>query len=392
MDAQDRGWGGRVAAMALLAATGVAIIYVPQPIQTLVAREFGITGAAVSAGSIAVQAGYAAGVILLVSLGDRLPARRQVTGQLIATAIALATAAASPSFPIVVVLLFIAGASATIGQILVSAALRLAPPEARARTAAVILGSIVVGLFVVRTALGAVAELLGWRGALVLCAIAVLALMPLSLRQSPAEAPEHPPSYRTILASIPRIAYTSRALRLMASIHVLCFTAFIVMWSMTTVHAVDDLGLGVADAALIGLAGLFGGALTVAVARSHSRIGARLSLTIWISVALGGVAVVTISPGSLIALSIGLGMLSTGMSSEQVSTQAVALASVEPSASGRANTVFMAATFLGGSLGTAVASLLVDRVGFAGVGALATLLVLAAAALAVVAARRGLLS
>ncbi|MDO9589640.1 MAG: MFS transporter [Microcella sp.] len=384
-------WGGRVAAMATIAATGVAVIYIPQPIQTLVADEFGVSGSASAGATIAVQAGYALGVVLLVSLGDRYSARRQVTVQLVATAAALGMSAASPHYALFVALAFIAGATATVGQLLVSAALRLAPPAARARTAAVLLGSLIVGLFTVRTALGSVAELIGWRGAVLACALVVLALVPLSLRFSPPDSPSDPPAYRRILASIPRIAAGSPTLRLMTAVHVLCFMAFIALWSMTTVYAVDELELSVAQASLIGLAGLAGGVLTISGASLHARIGASRSLAICIAAALAGAVLVAVAPGSLPLLLVGLFLVSAGMSSEQVSTQAIALASVDSSENGRANTVFMAATFLGGSVATAVASQLVTIGGYAAVGVMSVAFVVAAAALSAVAKRRGML-
>lgn len=391
MSVDERDWGRRVSVMAVIAATGVAVIYIPQPIQTLVAAEFGVDGSAAAAAAISIQAGYALGVVLLVSLGDRYSARRQVTAQLIATAIALAGAALAPGFALYVALCFVAGATATIGQILVSSALRLAPPAVRARTTAVLLGSFIVGLFLVRTALGAVADAIGWRGALVACAVFVLALVPLSLRFSPRDAPIRPPAYGRILASIPRVAARSSALLIMTGIHVLVFAAFIALWSMTTVHAVEALGLSVSQAALIGLAGLAGGIATIAAASVHAIVGPRLSLATCVGAALLGVVLVTIAPGSLPVLLVGLFLVSVGMNSEQVSTQAIALASVDPSENGRANTVFMGATFFAGAIATAVAAQLVALGGYTAVGLFALVLVLTAASLAIVADRRGML-
>ncbi len=291
-------WGRRVSGMAVIAATGVAVIYIPQPIQTLVALEFGIEAAAAAAATVAVQAGYALGVVLLVSLGDRISARAQVTTQLVATALALGAAAASPAYAVFVALSFVAGATATVGQLLISAALRLAPPAARARTAAVLLGSFMVGLFAVRTALGTVAELIGWRGAVVACALFVLALVPLSLRVSPSDSPAAPPPYGRILLSIPRIAASSPVLRLMTAVHVLCFMAFISLWSMTTVYAVTELGLTVTQASLVGLAGLLGGVATIAAAPLHARFGVRRSLTVCIAAALVGAVLIAVVPGA----------------------------------------------------------------------------------------------
>lgn len=390
-EAAERAWSRRVASMAVIAATGVAVIYIPQPIQTLVAQEFAVEPGFAAAATIAVQAGYALGVLFLVSLGDRYSARRQVTAQLIATGLVLALAALAPHFAVFVALCFVAGGTATVGQLLVSAALRLAPPEARARTGAVLLGGFIVGLFVVRTALGAVADLVGWRGAVAICAALVIALVPLSLRVSPPDAPDSPPAYGRILLSIPRIAARSATLGLMTGIHVLCFMAFISLWSMTTVYAVTELGLSVSNAALIGLAGLLGGITTMSAASLHARVGVRLSLAICIGAALVGAALIAVAPSVLPLTLLGLFLVTAGMSSEQVSTQSLALASVDPSENGRANTVYMAATFLGGSIATAVGSQLFLAAGYAAVGAVSVALIAGAASLALIAHRRGML-
>ncbi len=385
------GWGRRVASMAVIAATGVAIIYVPQPIQTLVAGEFGVTGVAASAATIAVQAGYALGIVVLVSLGDRLSARRQVTIQLGITAVALLGAAASPAYGVFVALCFVAGATATIGQLLVAAALKLAPPARRARTAAVLLGSFIVGLFVVRTALGGIAAALGWRGALVVIAAVVAALIPLSLAASPREKPTDPPRYGTILRTIPAVAAASATLRLLTAVHALCFMAFIALWSMATLYAVDELGASVGQASLLGLAGLVGGVLTIFGAPLHARVGAPRSLAVCIGAVVIGTGLIVAAPSILPLAAAGLLLVSAGMSSEQVSTQPIALASVDPAQNGRANTVFMAAAFFGGSAATAAAAPLFALGGFRAVAALALVAALTAASLAVVAHRRGML-
>jgi len=377
--------------MAVISAGGVAVIYVPQPIQTLVAAEFGVPIDASAAATTAVQAGYAVGIVLLVSLGDRFAARSQVTAQLIATAVALAGAALAPAYAFYVVMCFIAGATATIGQLLVAAALRLAPPAVRARTTAVLLGSFIVGLFTVRTTLGSIAELLGWRGAVGASAVLMLALIPLTLRFAPRDRPAEPPGYGRILASIPGIIRSSATLRLMSAMHVLCFAAFIAVWATTTVHAVDTLGLSVTAASLIGLAGLLGGAATIGAAPLHALVGVRRSLAVSIAALLAGTTVIAIAPQALGVTIVGLFLISFGMSSEQVSSQARALGSVAPEASGRANTAFMAATFLGGAIATAIAERVYAWAGFGAVGAMAALMTVGAVAIAFVAARRGML-
>jgi predicted MFS family arabinose efflux permease len=370
--------------MATIAAVGISIIYVPQPIQTLAAEELGVPLGESSGATIAVQAGYALGVVFLVSLGDRVIPRLQVSIQLGVTAAAILVAAAAQSFAVLTAMMFLAGAAATVGQILVSAALRLAPPELRARTAAVLLGSFLIGLFGVRTLLGAFADALGWRTVLVGAAVLVLACIPLTVRFAPAARPPGSVGYLAILASIPGIIARSATLRVLTLTHALAFSSFISAWSMVTLFGVAELGLTVTQTALIGLAGLLGGAATVASARAQAVVGSRRALPLSLALLIVGCAGLVVLTHSLPAVLAGLFLVSFGMSSSQVSSQADALASVDPTESGRANTVFMATTFLAGAASTALADVIMRAVGYAGVGILALALALGSLALAMV--------
>ncbi len=374
--------------MAVIAAVGVSVIYVPQPIQTLAARDLGVALAQSSSATVAVQAGYAIGVVFLVSLGDRLIPRLQVSVQLAITAAAILVAAFASTFALFTAMMFAAGAAATVGQILVSAALRLAPPEVRARTAAVLVGSFLIGLFSVRTLLGTFAETLGWRAVLVGTALLVLACIPLTLGFAPGSRPPGSTGYLRILASIPRIVARSGTLRLLTVTHALAFSAFISVWSMLTLYGVGELGLSVTQTAAFGLAGLVGGAATVASARAQAVLGTRRALPISLgALVLGAAGVATFSHVVPVVLA-GLFLVSFGMSSSQVSSQANALASVHPAESGRANTVFMATTFFASSGATALAAAVMHAAGYAGVGMLSLALGLASLAVALVASRR----
>lgn len=388
LDESASGWAGRVAAMSIIAAVGVSVIYIPQPIQTLAAAEFGVPLDSSAAPTVAVQAGYALGVVLLVSLGDRLIARRQVSAQLAITAAAILVAAASADFALFTAMMFLAGATATVGQILVAAALRLAPPSQRAHTAAVLLGAFLIGLFGVRTALGAVAEALGWRTVLVGAAVLVLACIPLTLRFAPGDAPTAPLGYARILATLPRVAAGSATLRLLTAAHALAFSSFIAVWSMITLHGVTDLGLTVAQTAALGLAGLLGGAATIASARVQGVLGPRRALPLSLALQVTGCLLIALLPAALPALVVGLFLISFGMSSSQVSTQAGALASIEASESGRGNTIFMGTTFLAGAATTALSGALMATAGYAAVGLLALVLATGSSALAAVHLRR----
>ncbi|HWR84674.1 MAG TPA: MFS transporter [Rhodoglobus sp.] len=381
------GWITRIAIMAGL---GVAVIYIPQPIQPLVADEFDLPLEASAGGVIAAQFGYAAGVFLLVALGDRVRARRQVATHLVGTALAIAVAAIAPWNELFVVACFVAGMGATYGQLLVPVALRAVPASARAVTTGVLVGSFLVGLFLVRTGLGALADLLGWRPTLLVCAAVILACTAL-LSAVPSVPVTDPPSYLRLLASLPGIMRRSPALVLMTVAHACVFAAFATLWATSIVFAVAELDFDVARAALLGLAGLAGGATTVLLARVYARLSRRTGLMITIGAALAGGIALAVGSSVTPIVVIALYLVSAGMVGSQVFTQARALQAVDPAESGRANTVYVTGTFVLSSIAIAVGSAVQRGFGFEAVALMCLALLLASATTLTVAWRRQLL-
>lgn len=382
----DAGWISRIAVMAAL---GVGVIYIPQPIQPLVAEEFKLALDASAGGVIATQFGYAIGVLLLVALGDRVRARLQVGLQVAGTALAIGVAAIAPVNEIYVVACFAAGAAATYGQLLVPVALRAVDPSRRAVTTGILVGSFLVGLFLVRTSLGALAGAIGWRATLLVCSGVLLSCLVL-LPAVPATRATEPPSYLRLLASLPGIMQRSPTLVFMTTIHASTFAAFATLWATCTVFAVAELDLDVAQASLLGLAGLAGGATTVVLAPVFARLSMSRGVAATLGAALVGAVTLALASGNTAVVVAGLYLVSLGMSGSQVFTQARALQSVQPMESGRANTVYVTGTFVTCSVAIAIASALQRSAGFTAVAAMAAALLLTAAILAVIARRRGL--
>jgi MFS family permease len=123
-------------------------------------------------------------------------------------------------------------------------------------------------------------------------------------------------------------------------------------------------------------------------AAAQTRIGTRRALPWSLGLLILGAIALAAAPTVLPVLVAGLLLVSFGMSSSQVSSQADALASVDPTESGRANTVFMATTFFASSAATALSGLLMSAWGYAGVGILALALSAGSLTIALVVGRR----
>src|SRR4051794_12834295 len=83
--------------MALACGVGVANVYFPQALTPLVAHGLGAPPATAAIVATVTQLGYAAGIFLLVPLGDRLPRRPLITALLAVTALALLAAGLAPA-------------------------------------------------------------------------------------------------------------------------------------------------------------------------------------------------------------------------------------------------------------------------------------------------------
>jgi predicted MFS family arabinose efflux permease len=85
----------RMLSFILAAASGVSVanIFYSQPLLDLIARTFGTTESSAAIVVTVTQLGYAAGIIVLVPLGDLVDGRALASRILVVTAIAAALAA-----------------------------------------------------------------------------------------------------------------------------------------------------------------------------------------------------------------------------------------------------------------------------------------------------------
>lgn len=358
----------RVVSVTLAIACGltVANLYYAQPLLAAIARAFDVSQGTSTIVVTATQVGYAAGLVLLLPLGDLLENRKLTSRLLLATAAALVVAAFAPSFWLFLAMAVLIGVTSVVAQILVPLVAHLAPPAERGRFVGQVMSGLLMGILLARTVASEVASLWGWRSIYAISA-GLMILTSLALaRILPRRQPDHRAGYRQLMASVLMLARTEPLLRYRALGQAFMFGAFTCFWTGITYELIDAHHLSQAEIGLFALVGAAGAAAApVAGFLGDRGFGTQTRLA---AAGLGVAAMVLAGLGSryLLLLAVAGVLLDLSVQSHQVISQRE-IYSLRGDARARINSVFMGSVFIGGALASAGTGVLHDTVGWLGV-------------------------
>lgn len=270
-------------------------------------------------------------------------------------AVALFVCATTPNFAVLVLASLAVGMGAVIAQILMPFAAELAAPDERGRAVGVVFSGILTGILLARIVSGFISEAWGWRVLFVLAGVCALALGGVLNRALPKIEPKTTQSYGSLLASIAQLFMKYRTLQVACAIQACSFAIFSAFWSiLALLLAGEPYHLGTAAAGAFGLVGLAGVMAANVSGQLVDRMGMLKIRCIGLlcCVAAWGVFLVN---SSLVALVAGVLLLDFGLSFASVANQSMVLG-LETEARNRINTIYVTASFLGGTIGTALAT------------------------------------
>ena len=359
----------------------VANLYYAQPLLPDIGRDLHASSTLTSAVVVLTQLGYAAGLVLIVPLGDRLERRRFVWVTLLVTAVALAGAAAAGSIGVLLAALLAVGVTSVIVQVLVPLAADLAGEAERGRVVGTVMSGLLIGILGSRTISGLVGQAGGWRAIYVVAAVLMVVVAAALRHELPVSQPKGDLAYGALLASVGRLFAEEPLLRRRSSYGALAFGSFSVLWtSIGFLLAAPPFNYGSAEIGLFGLAGIAGAVCASAAGRLADRGRQRPATAIFLVATALSFALLLLGAHHLVVLVLGVVVLDFGVQGAHVSNQSVVY-KLRPEARSRITTVYITSYFLGGALGSLCAAALWSATGWVGICALGAVLPLIALAL-----------
>jgi predicted MFS family arabinose efflux permease len=359
-----------IALIAMACGVSVANIYFPQAVVPLIAADLGTSAADAALVATAAQVGYAAGLFLLVPLGDRMRYRALVPALLVITSAGLLAAALTPTLPALVVCSALVGFATVVPQILLPMAAGMTAASRRAAVTGSVLSGLLGGILLARTFGGLLGGFLGWRAPYLCAAGLALVLAAVLVAVIPWTSPASTDGYGSLLATALRLLRTEPDLRISGGNQALMFGAFSAAWTCLALLVTGPTYReGPQAVGLIALVGAASVLVTPAAGRLTDRLGPAVVNRICFLIGIAAIAVLAVAgighAIGMIALCLGMLALDVAVQSGQVANQTRIFA-LRPEVRARLNTAYMTCAFVGGSLGTVIGVRCYDELGWFG--------------------------
>lgn len=345
----------------------VANLYYAQPIVELIAPSVGLSAHSASLIVSLTQIGYAVGLLLLVPLADLVENRKLMIGTAIIAAAGLLAAGLSSQPNLFLALSLLIGFSSVSVQMLIPLAAHLAPEASRGRVVGNIMGGLLLGILLARPVSSLVADHFGWRVVFIAASVVMLAIILVIALTIPKRQPAHQATYGQLMKSLLTLLRSQPVLRQRALYQGLIFASFSLFWTVAPIELSRHHGLSQTQIALFALVGAIGafaapmaGRLADAGYTRKASIAAMIIASLSFLIGWEG-------PGySVVGLALTGVFLDFAAQMNMVLGQREVYA-LDPASRARLNALYMTSIFIGGAMGSALASPLYEALGWSGV-------------------------
>lgn len=342
--------------MTVISGLVVANIYYNQPLLSLISEDVGVSESAASKISVLTQLGYAAGLLLIVPLGDKLFRKKLILIDLLLVFLSLLWMTFAKELWMLYTASLLIGATSVIPQLFVPMAAELSSDKEKSSNIGLVMSGLLLGILLSRFIGGIVGEVWGWRamfgiasGMMIFVWIAVYLWLP-------EVYPNFRGTYGELMKSVFHLARTQPVLRLASFRGAMAFGSMCALFTTLVFHMEKPpFNAGSSVVGSFGLAGAVG-------ALAAARVGKLQKIMDLNRIILYALMVVLISWGftyfagaTYWGLIAGVILVDLGVQSSHIMNQTNYFL-IRSNAVNRLNTVYMVSYFIGGSLGTWLAS------------------------------------
>jgi predicted MFS family arabinose efflux permease len=359
---------------AVAAGAAVGNLYWAQPLLDFIAHNLHASPATAGWLITATQLGYAAGILLIVPLGDVVNRRWLIPLMMTGSAAVLAACALAPSIGFLFFAITALGLTTVGGQILAPLAGDLADDAHRGRVVGTVVSGILSGILVSRAVSGLIAQAAGWRTIYAAAAAADVLLAIVLYRVIPPLAPKTRMAYPALIASVWAAVRGERTVRWTLVLGATAFGLFTMFWTaLTFLLSAPPFSYPVSVIGLFGLAGLAGAITAQRAGRLHDRGWSLPATGAGWALALAAFIVAAFAGHTVTGILIAIVLLDIAVQGVNILNQ-TRLFALSDQARSRLNTAFVTGNFIGGAIGSAAAALLWSAGGWTAVTSTGTAL------------------
>lgn len=342
--------------MSVISGLVVANNYYNQPLLALISEDLHVPEAAASKISVLTQLGYAAGLLLIVPLGDKLFRKKLILVDLVLVFASLLWMTFAQELWMLYVASLLIGATSVIPQLFVPIAAELSSDKEKSSNIGIVMSGLLLGILLSRFVGGIVGEMWGWRamfgiaaGIMILVWIAVYKMLP-DLK------PNFKGTYGELMKSVFHLAKTQPVLRLASFRGAMAFGSMCALFTTLVFHMEKPpFNAGSSVVGSFGLAGAVGALAAAKVGKLQRFLDLNRIILYSLLIVLGSWAFTYFAGETYWGLIVGVILVDLGVQSSHIMNQTNYFL-IKSNAVNRLNTVYMVSYFIGGSLGTWTAS------------------------------------
>ena len=366
----------------LLAATAGLVVmnlYYNQPVLNAIAATFKVGSAAVAWVATATQLGYAAGLLLVVPLGDGIDRKWLIIASTLLSCAILILVPVSPNLPFMLGISFALGFASVAPQLVIPYAAGLVSGAGRGKIIGTVMSGLLIGILLSRTTAGLIGTRFSWQVVYWAAAAVMLVLALVLWVALPSQPTYSAESYGRLLASLPRLLQTEPIIRRHSILGALSFGTFSAFWTTLAfyLHSRPQ-HYGPDITGMFGLLAITGAMIGPFAGHLGEKWTPRqVNGLFLVLIMLAFIVMLFSEQNTLLLVGVGVLILDAGAQGNHIANQSK-IYSLSPALHSRINSVYMVTFFLGGSIGSLLGSQAWAIAGWPGVCATGILFSIAA--------------